>query len=116
MEGEDYSAERMAQTYLAYVFGNKADNRYVRHVASWLGFFILGVDSIKDRWWVSRSKQFCFEFDGRQFKARYNSKLKPYGGIEIVEVEPKSGRPHIGVARVITNLKDAAKFFRSPRL
>jgi hypothetical protein len=57
MEGEDYSAERMAQTYLAYVLGNKADNR---HVASWLGFFFLGVDSIKDRWWVSRSKTALF--------------------------------------------------------
>jgi hypothetical protein len=61
-------------------------------------------------------KQLCFEFDGRQFKARYNSKLRPHGGIEIVEVESKSGQPQIGVAKVIKNLRDAAKFFRSPRL
>jgi hypothetical protein len=116
MKGEDFSAERMAEAYLAYLFRNKADSPHMRRVASWLGLLILGVEKIKDRWWVSHSKQLCFEFEGRRFKARYNHRLEPHGGIEIVEVESKPGQPDIGIAKAISNLKDAAKFFRSPRL
>jgi hypothetical protein len=116
MEGEDFSAERMAEAYLTYLFGKKADSLHLRRVAPWLGLLILGVEKLKDRWWVSRSKQLCFEFNGRRFKARYNRHLKPHGGIEIVEIETKSGLPDIGVAKVISNLKEAAKFFRSPKL
>jgi hypothetical protein len=116
MEGENYSAEHMAQAYLEHVFGKRADNQYIRYVAPWLGLFILGVESIKDRWWVSRTKQLCFEFDGRQFKARYNPDLKPHGAIEIVELEAAPGRRDKGVAKVISSLKDAAKFFRTPKL
>jgi uncharacterized protein with von Willebrand factor type A (vWA) domain len=116
MKGEDFSADRMAEVYLAYLFGKKADSRHVRRVASWLGLLILGVEKIKDRWWVSHTRQLCFEFDGRRFKARYNHRLKPRGGIEIVEVETKPGQADISVARAISNLKDAAKFFRSPKL
>jgi hypothetical protein len=116
MKDKDFSAERMAEAYLAKLFPDKADNPHLRHVASWLGLLLLGVEEIKDRWWLSRTKHLCFEFDGRRFKARYNHRLKPRGGIEIIEVEPKSGRTDIGVAKVISNLKDAAKFFRAPRL
>ena len=65
---------------------------------------------------MSHTKQLCFEFDGRRFKARYNPRLEPHGGIEIVEVEPKTGQPDIGVAKAISNLKEAAKFFRKPEL
>ena len=116
MKDEDFSAERMAEISLAKLFHNRADSPHLRRVASWLGLLILGIEKIKDIWWVSHTKQLCFEFDGRRFKARYNHRLKPHGGIEIVEVEAKSGKPDIGVAKAISNLKDAAKFFRSPRL
>jgi hypothetical protein len=116
MKDKDFSAERMAEVFLAYLFRNKTDDRHVRRVASWLGLLILGIEEIKDIWWVSHTRQLCFEFDGRRFKARYNHRLKPHGGIEIVEVEPKPGQPDIGVARAISNLKEAAKFFRSPKL
>jgi hypothetical protein len=116
MKDEDFSAERMAEISLARLFRHKADSEHLRRVASWLGLLILGIEKIKDIWWVSHSKQLCFEFNGRRFKARYNHRLKPHGGIEIVEVEVKSGKPDIGVAKAIANLKDAAKFFRSPRL
>ena len=116
MKDEDFSAEHMAEISLARLFRVKADSQHLRRVASWVGLLILGVEKIKDRWWLSRSKQLCFEFDGRQFRARYNRNLKPHGGIEIVEVEPKTGLSDIGVAKAISNLKEAAKFFRSPRL
>ncbi|MGC9952699.1 MAG: hypothetical protein ABSD21_00260 [Rhizomicrobium sp.] len=116
MKDEDSSAEHMVEVYLAHLFRNKADSPHLRRVASWLGLLILGIEKIKDIWWVSHTKQLCFEFDGRRFKARYNHRLKPHGGIEIVEVGPKPGQPDISVAKVISNLKDAAKFFRSPKL
>ncbi|HEY0283446.1 MAG TPA: hypothetical protein VGC27_12580 [Rhizomicrobium sp.] len=116
MKDEDFSAERMAEISLAKLFRHRVDSEHLRRVASWLGLLILGVEKIKDRWWVSHSKQLCFEFDGRRFEARYNHRIEPHGGIEIVEVEPKSGKSDISVAKVIANLKDAAKFFRSPRL
>jgi hypothetical protein len=116
MKDEDLSAERMAEISLAKLFHNRADSPHLRRIASWLGLLILGVEKIKDRWWVSHSKQLCFEFNGRRFKARYNPRLEPHGGIEIVEVEPKSGKPDMSVAKAISTLKDAAKFFRSPRL
>ena len=116
MKDEDFSAERMAEISLARLFRNRVDCKHLRRVASWLGLLVLGVEKIKDRWWVSTSKQLCFEFDGRRFEARYNPRLEPHGGIEIVEVEVKSGKPDISVAKAIANLKDAAKFFRSPRL
>ena len=116
MTDEDLSAEHMAEVYLAQLFRNKTDNPHLRLVASWLGLLILGIEKIKDIWWVSHTKQLCFEFDGRRFETRYNHRLKPHGGIEIVEVELKPGKPDIGVAKVISNLKDAAKFFRSPKL
>ena len=116
MKDEDFSAERMAEISLAKLFRNRVDSPHLRRIASWLGLLVLGVEKIKDRWWVSTSKQLCFEFDGRRFKARYNPRLKPHGGIEIVEVESKPGQPDIGIAKAISNLKDAAKFFRSPRL
>jgi hypothetical protein len=116
MKDKDFSAERMAEISLAKLFRNRTDSPQLRRVASWLGLLVLGVEKIKDRWWVSHTKQLCFEFDGRRFEARYNPRLEPHGGIEIVEVEAKSGKPDISVAKAISNLKDAAKFFRSPRL
>ncbi len=116
MKDQDFSAERMTEAVLAHLFRNNADNPHVRRVASWLGLLILGIEEIKDMWWVSHTKQLCFEFDGRRFEARYNHRLKPRGGIEIIEVGPKPGLPDIGVVKMISNLKDAAKFFRSPKL
>ena len=116
MSDEDFSAERMAEVYLAKIFPDQADNPHMRQVASWLGVLMLGVEKIKDKWWVSHNKQLCFEFDGRRFKAQYNDRLEPHGGIEIIEVEAKTGQSDIGIAKVISNLKDAMKFFRSPKL
>jgi hypothetical protein len=43
MKGETFSADRMAEEYLAYLFKNRAQDRHVRRVASWLGLLILGM-------------------------------------------------------------------------
>jgi hypothetical protein len=114
-KGEAFSADHMAETFLNYLFKNMADARHVRRVASWLGLLILGVEKIKDRWWISHTRQLCFEVSGRRYKAKFEHKPRP-GSIQFVEIEPKRGQPEIRVARTITDLKSAAEFFKSPGL
>jgi len=116
MKGETFSADRMAEVYLAYLFNNKANNRHIRRVASWLGLLILGIAKIKDKWWVSHTRQLCFEVNGRRFKAKFKHTPRPGGGIHFIEIARTHGQPEISTVKVITNLKEAAKFFKSPRL
>ena len=116
MKGEDFSADRMAEEYLAYLVKNRAEDRHVRRVASWLGLLILGIEKVKTRWWVSHTRQLCFESGSRRFKAKFDHQPRPGGGIHFVEVEAKPGQRAIRTVRVIKNLADAAKFYRSPRL
>ena len=115
MKGETFSADRMAEEYLAYLFKSRANDRHVRRVASWLGLLILGVEKIKRKWWVSHTRQLCFEARGRRFKAKFDHQPRPGGGIHFVEVQPTHGQPEIGTVKVITNLSEAAQFFKSPR-
>lgn len=118
MVGENFSAERMAEVYLDYLFRKKADSRHVRRVASWLGLLVLGIEKIKDQWWVSHTRQLCFEADGRRFKARFNHNPRPGGGIEFVEVEATRGQPEKvgGATKMIRTLSDAEKFYKKPSL
>lgn len=115
-KGEAFSADRMAEEYLAYLFNNRADDRHVRRVASWLGLLVLGIEKIKDRWWVSHTRQLCFEMKGRRFKVKFDHVPRPAGGIHFVEVEPKRGQQEIRELAVITNLDEAATFYGAPRL
>jgi hypothetical protein len=116
MRGEDFSADRMADVYLAYLFQEKADSRHVRRVASWLGLLILGVKKIADRWWVSHTRQLCFEVGKQRYKVRYNHRAGRRGGIEFVEIERSQGQPEIATVKTIVNLDDAASFYRRPKL
>lgn len=120
MKGEDFSADRMANEYLDYLFREKADARHVRRVASWLGLLVLGIESIKDRWWVSYKRQLCFEVGKKRYKVKFNHKVGRgsgrRGGIEFVEVGTSQGQPELETVRTILDLDDAAKFFRRPRL
>ncbi len=116
MKGEEFSADRMAEEYLAYLFSEKAGNRHVRRVASWLGLLILGVEKIADRWWVSHTRQLCFEASGKRYKVRFNHQLGSRGGIEFVEVQPSQGQPEIAVVKAIGDLGEAAAFYRHPKL
>lgn len=52
MKGETFSADRMAEEYLAYLFKNEPTTD-TRRIASWLGLLILGIEKIKSKWWVS---------------------------------------------------------------
>ena len=115
-KGQAFSADRMAEVFLAYLFKHRAHDRHVRRVASWLGLLILGIEKIKDQWWVSHTRQLCFEIDGRRFKAKFDHKPRPAGGIHFIEVEATRGQREIGTVKMITNLDEAAKFFKTPRL
>jgi hypothetical protein len=114
--GEDFSADRMTELFLAYLFKNRANDRHVRRVASWLGLLILGVEKIKDKWWLSHSRQLCFEIGSKRYKARFDHKIGQRGGIEFVEIAKTQGQPDIRVARQISDLASAAAFFRRPKL
>ncbi len=109
--GENFSADRMAELFLAYLFKNRANDRHVRRVASWLGLLILGVEKIKDKWWLSHSRQLCFEVGRKRYKARFDQEIGQRGGIEFIEIAKTQG-----VARQVSDLASAADFFRSPKL
>lgn len=116
MAGENFSAERMADAFVNYLYDEHQGSRHVRRVASWLGLLILGVEKIKDRWWIPRSRQLFFEVDGHRYKAKYSHTLAGRGGIEIIELGHGRGAPEIGSVASIASLDDAARFYARPRL
>jgi hypothetical protein len=114
---ENFSAERMAEHFVNYMFEGYAGNaRHVRRVAAWLGFLTLGIDKIRDNWHGSNSRQLIFEKDGQKYKVRYNHGVRPNGGIEIVEVMDGRGSPDGVVVLQIGSLYDAARFYDNPRI
>ena len=116
MTGEDYSADRMADAFVNYLYDEYQGSRHVRRVASWLGLLILGIEKIKDRWWIPRSRQLFFEVKGHRYKAKYNHTLGNRGGIEIIEIGEGRGSPEIASVAAITSLDEAAHFYAKPRL
>jgi hypothetical protein len=77
---------------------------------------VLGIENIKEEWWIPRERQLFFTAGGHRYKARYSHDPRPRGGIEIVEVAESRGSPEIGIVMTITSLDDAAWFFAHPRL
>jgi hypothetical protein len=117
MYGDDFSADRMADEFVNYLFDQYQGSRHVRRVSAWLGLVILGIESIKETWWIPRSRQLFFETNGHRYKARYSHDPRPRGGIEIIEVADTRGSPEIGQPVVtIRSLDDAKRFFANPRL
>lgn len=116
MAGENFSADRMADAFVNYLFDEYKGSRHVRRIASWLGLLVLGVEKIKSTWWIPRSRQLFFETDGYRYKAKYNHSLGGRGGIEIIQVGEGRGSPEIGAVLSISSLDDAARFFAHPRL
>lgn len=114
MVGENFTAERMADAFVNYLYDEYQGSMHVRRVASWLGLLVLGVEKIKDRWWIPRQRQLFFEVKGHRYKAKYNHNLKPRGGIEIIQVGEERGSPEIGTVLSISSLDDAARFFAHP--
>lgn len=111
-----YSAEYIADKFVNYLFDEYRGSRHVRRIASWLGLLVLGIDKIKDHWWLARTRQLHFESGKRRFKVRYNHKIGRRGGIEIVEIARSWGSPEVGTVARIANLVQAARFNRNPRV
>jgi len=77
-----------------------------------VGLVILGIGrAVGKNWQIPRSRQLRFKFAGRQFKAKYNHKAGPRGGIEIVEELAGRGSPEGETVATITNLSEAEDFY-----
>lgn len=116
MTGENFSADRMADAFVNYLYEEYRGSRHVRRTASWLGLLVLGIERVKSRWWIPRSRQLFFEAKGYRYKAKYNHTLGRRGGIEIVQIGDGRGTPELGPVMSIRNLDEAAKFFAKPRI
>ena len=102
------SAEQLANHFVSYLFDRYKGSRHVRRVASWIGFIIKAVEKIVGPTLSqNRQRQIIFDYRKRQFKAKYNHKAGPRGGIEIVEVLPGRGVPEGKAVIQVKNLADA---------
>jgi hypothetical protein len=111
------SASRIADHFSNYLFhGYTGHDRHVQRVSTWLGFLILGIAKLNVTWRPFRMRQLIFERNGKRYKARYNHKIRPRGGIEFVEVAKSPGSPDIAVVAIIASLDDAAGFYDNPHL
>ncbi len=110
----DASAERLADHFINYLFAEKADNRHVRRVASWVGLIVLGIEKLTGSRYVPRTRQLRFDYDKRSFKAKFNHSAGARGGIEIVEIVDGRGSPEGQTICSITNLEEAAAFYDNP--
>jgi hypothetical protein len=111
------TAERLADHFVSYLFDQYKGSRHVRRVASWIGFIIKAIERIAGSTLSqNRQRQITFEYKGRQFKAKYDHKAGPRGGIDIIEVLPGRGAPEGGTVTKITDLTEAEDFYRSPEI
>jgi hypothetical protein len=111
------SPSRLADHFCNYLFHEyQGHARHVERVSTWLGFLILGLAKLKVSWRPYRSRQLVFERAGKRYKARYNHKIKPRGGIEFVEVANLPGVPDVSIVLTIASLAEAARFYDKPHL
>ena len=105
-------AERLANHFVDYLFDEYRGARHVRRVASWVGLVVLGIAKLAGtNWKVPRDRQLKFDHAGRSYRARYNHKAGPRGGIEIVEVLPGRGSPVSKPVTTIKSLREAEDFY-----
>lgn len=106
------SDEQLANHFVNYLFDQYHGSRHVRRIASGVGLIVLGIErAAGETWRVPRTRQLRFEFAGRQFKAKYNHRAGPRGGVDIVEEFPGRGAPEGQTVVSITNLQDAERFY-----
>jgi hypothetical protein len=111
------SPSRIADHFCNYLFhGYPGNDRHVQRVSAWLGFLISGLAKLNVQWRTSQKRQLIFEHKGKRYKARYNHRIKPRGGVEFVEVAKSQGSPDIGTVVTITSLSDAEAFYNQPHL
>jgi hypothetical protein len=113
--GSQFSAERMAKEFNAYICENKANARHVRKVGPWLGPLVAGIEKVKVDWWIPRSRQLHFETaEGRRYKAKYTH--ADSGVIDIIEIAKDRGEEEIGLVFRARSLPDALRFYLLPQL
>ena len=113
-KGATFSAERMCDYFTQLLSSQYNQRRHVLRVASWVGFIVSGIQRATGvQWKIPREKQLAFEYAGRTFKARYSHKVKPRGGIEVVEVEHTRGLPDKKVVVSIGSLAEAESFYNN---
>ena len=108
------STERLADHFVNYLFDEYKGTKHVRRVATWIGFLLKAVEGVAGGTIrLNRKRQVTFEYDARQFKARYNHKAGVRGGIDVVEVLPLQGSPDGPVIVSITSLAEAEAVYQS---
>jgi hypothetical protein len=106
-------AERVASHFIDYLFDDYQGSRHVRRVAAWVGLLVLGIDNLaRAKWKVPRQRQLEFSYRGARYKAKYNHKAGPRGGVDIVQVLPGRGSPEGATVRSMRSLRDAERFYR----
>jgi hypothetical protein len=108
------SPEAIADYFVNFLFAEYSDSRHVRRVASWVGLIVLGIEKLAGSRYVPRSRQLRFEYDGKSYKAKFNHKAGPRGGIDIVEIGTGRGSPEVRTVHSIPNLQGAADFYDNP--
>lgn len=106
------TVDQIADYFVGYLFTKFKGTRHVRRVAPWIGFLLKGIEPLDAKPGVNRLRQVLFESGGRRFKARYNHRAGPRGGIEIVEVLPGRGMPDGPILLRIESLEDAERAYR----
>jgi hypothetical protein len=107
------SLDRLCDYFVNYVFDEKAEQKHVRRVLPWLGLLILAVERVAEDGLSRRYiRQVVFEYRDHLFKARYNHRAGPRGGIEFVEYFPERGCREGDVAVTVKNLKQAQAVYK----
>ena len=110
----DATAERIADHFVNYLFAEYPGDRHVRRVVSWVGLIVLGIEKLMGHRYVPHTRQLRFDYAGRSFRAKYNHKAGPRGGIDIVEILAGRGSAEGLTICSITNLEEAASFYDDP--
>jgi len=104
------SADFIAQHFLNYMFRmvTEENRKHIQRVASWFGLLALAIHVRCDecRFWHER--QLVYRIGEQWYKVRFSHKIRPRGGIEIVEFEgTRDGRTVIQ----FSDLADVERFY-----
>ncbi len=115
-KGQQFTADRLVEYFVKYLFKEYKGTAHVRRVAGWTGLVILGIRRATGMSWkISHSRQLLFGYQGHTFKVKYDHQLKSgkmrVGGIVIVEVLPARGKPEGKTVTALRNLDEAEKFY-----
>lgn len=105
-------SERLATHFVDYLYEEYRGSRHVRRVAAWVGLIVLGIERLAGHnWRIPRNRQLRFDCSGSSYKAKYNHRAGPRGGIDIVEVLQGRGAREGRTVSSIRSLADAQRFY-----